>query len=202
MPSRRALLGCIGAGAAASLGGCLDRFEAVAGDAPEPHGTRIVAVDPDSPPGLPVTPEVSIVDAGEKRNFAPSIMVTWTNAGRDSVRVGDRDALLFDYRRSVGGDAYLLGLEGSDRDDLTSYGGCHYVSETVGDDGEYRTTQIARQGQHMAMAGLYAGSEQCLESGTYRFETPVTVWNPPERDVQAVTERWGFDLQVETDSDS
>lgn len=202
MPSRRALLGSIGAGAAASIGGCLDRFDTVAGDAPEPHGTRIVAVDPDTPPALPVTPEVSIVDAEEERNFAPSLMVTWTNEGRAPVRVGERRAVLFDYRRSVGGDAYLLGLEGAGRDDLISYSGCRYVSGTVTDDGEYRTTQIPRQGQHMAMAGLYAGSETCLERGTYRFETPVTVWNPDGTDVQAVTELWGFDLQVETDEDS
>lgn len=202
MTRRRDLLGCIGAGAVASVGGCMDSVANVVGSTDDPAGTTIVDVDPDPAPDLPVTPDVSISDAEETEVSPPTILVRWENDGRDLVRVGERRALLFDHRRSVDGDAYLLGLEGVDREEPVSFDACWRVTGTVADDGEYGTTQLGRRGKHTAMAGLYADADRCLESETYRFETPVTVWNPDEADVDAKTERWGFELQIETGADT
>lgn len=193
---RRDILSSVGIVVSTSLSGCLDgRLESTTGG----HGTTTIeGVDSDSPPEVPVVPEVSVVNAEATAEAPAGIAVNWENEANHPVRLGEERGLVFHPGRSDDEDARLLSDEWGDLAETVSYDGCWYVSGVISGDGAFRVANLEPGDRYGAGTHLYADSNECLTSGTYRFQTNIGAWNPDGSEEEEATDiEWGFDLHID-----
>lgn len=99
-------------------------------------------------------------------------------------------------RRRVGG---VLGDECGTWNDVVSFGGCWYVSGGVDGDGAYRVVDLEPRGAHRVELALYAATDDCLTTDSYRFRTDVPAWNPGGSPDHPPSERWVFVIDIESE---
>lgn len=157
---------------------------------------RIVDITADSPPALPVEPDVSVVNAEATASTPASVAVSWENVSEGSVRVGEANSIVFSATRSGDESAQLLAFDRiGDRSEQVSFEDCWYVSGNLGFDGEYEVVDLEPSKSHTAKPDLYATNDGCLTSDSYQFETLVSVEDRYGQEEK--TEKWGFALDIE-----
>jgi hypothetical protein len=196
---RRSVLAGSGITLSAPLVGCLTN-ETAGGKTGGENGhaiNRIVNVTADSPPDLPVDPDISVENAEATATTPASIAVSWENVADRTVQVGEATSMVFSATVSEDGSAQLLAFEQiGDRSAKMSFEDCWYVSGDLGFDGDYEVIDLEPGERHTAEPDLYARDISCLTSGSYQFETLVSVEDRYGQEEKS--DEWGFILDIDT----
>lgn len=193
---RRRLLAETGVGVTAALGGCLGAVPEGAAPA-----TRIDEVHTEPPPDLPIDPSAAAVSPEATADRPIRIAVEWENRGPEPVRFGEERSVVFHAARSDDERAHLLADEYGTWGDAVSRDGCWYVSGEVGGDGAYEVGEVEPGETRAVELGLYAASDGCLDTGSYRFRNRVSAWRSSDVPDHPPTEEWGFVVRVDAGGD-
>lgn len=156
---------------------------------------RIVTVEPDPAPDINLKPSVSIATETATETGPASVTISWENVGDDSVVLGEAREALFFVAHSDNEDALLLAFEHlGDVNEVVQFDEC-WQAATPGYDDLYETVTLDPCEIHGTEAKLYSSGDHCLGSGSYRFETAITVEDPNDSG-DRTTETWGFTLEL------
>ena len=196
-----ALAGCLAAPPSDGLGSELPPGDAPNGtdDETRPRGTggpgvSLASVDDD--PAIPLSVDVTLLDAVATDDHPPSLRVTVTNTGDTTVGLGEARAAVFAYQYSVDDLLALLPADG----DYPADPGCWRLSEGIAVTQEYRTVVLEPGASHAADLELYAAgveADACLPVGEHRFETTMTRYSEPETLEGGDAVDWGFSVLLE-----
>lgn len=189
---RRSLLKSAGVIITASLSGCLGATPG--GESPD---NQIDDVVTDSHPNLSITPSVSVVTAESSTERPMRIAVTWENESQEKVRFGEERSMMFHVALSDDEQIRLLSDEYGTWDDIVSFDDCWYVSGAVSGDGAHRVVTLEPREAHQVELDLYAATDDCISSGSYRFQTGVAAWDPEESWGHHPSAEWGFVITID-----
>lgn len=108
---------------------------------------------------------------------------------------------MFHAAKSDNEHAQLLSDEYGRWDDTVSNDACWYVSGDVGGDGVYRVGELAAGEAHEVESGLYAATNECFTTGSYRFQNSISVWKSDDIPDHPPSEEWGFDIRIDSSDD-
>lgn len=188
---RRSLLESAGVILTSSLSGCLG---ATSSDgAPD---NQIDDVVTDSDPDLPITPRVSVVTAESSTERPMCITVQWENESQEKVRFGEERSMMFHVALSDDEQIRLLSDEYGNWDSIVSFDDCWYVSGAVSGDGAHKVVTLEPGEAHQVELNLYAATDDCITTDSYRFQTGVAAWDPEDSWGHHPSEEWGFVIKI------
>ena len=190
---RRPFIKSVGVILTPSLSGCL-------GATPEDESpnNQIDDVVTDSPPDLPITPSVSVVTPESSAERPMRIAVKMENKAQQKVRFGEERSKMFHRATSDDERIRLLSDEYGNWDDIVSFDDCWYVSGVMSGDGAYPVVNLEPGEAHQVELDLYATTDDCITSGSYRFQNSVTAWDPDEPPGHPPSEEWGFVINLDS----
>lgn len=190
---RRSLLLSAGVITTSSLSGCLGATST--GESPD---NQIDAVVTDSDPDLPITPSVSVVTAESSTERPMRIAVQWENESQEKVRFGEERSMMFHVALSDDEQIRLLSDEYGTWDSIVSFDDCWYVSGAVSGDGAYRVVNLESEEAHQVELDLYAATDDCITTDSYRFQTSAAAWDPEDSSAHPPSEEWGFVIKIDS----
>lgn len=188
---RRSLLKSAGVLLTASLSGCLG-----ATSRDKSPDTQIDDVVTDSDPDLPITPHVSVVTPESSTERPMRIAVQWENKSQEKVRFGEERSMMFHVALSDDEWMRLLSNEYGTWDDIVSFDDCWYVSGAVSGDGAHKVVTLEPGEAHQVELDLYAATDDCITTDSYRFQTGVAAWDPEDSWEHHPSEEWGFVIKI------
>lgn len=188
---RRPLLKSAGVITTSSLSGCLGPTSR--GESPD---NQIDDVVTDSDPDLPITPSISVVTAESSTERPMRIAVQWENESQEKVRFGEERSMMFHVALSDDEQIRLLSDEYGTWDSIVSFDDCWYVAGAVGGDGAHRVVNLEPGEAHQVELSLYAATDDCITTDSYRFQTGVAAWDPEYSPGGPPAEEWGFVIKI------
>lgn len=188
---RRSLLKSAGVILTSSLSGCLGATSGA-----KSPDNQIDDVVTDSHPDLSITPSVSVVTAELSAERPMRIAVKWENEAQQKVRFGEERSMMFHVALSDDEQIRLLSDEYGNWDSIVSFDDCWYVSGAVSGDGAYSVVTLEPGEAHQVELDLYAATDDCITTDSYRFQSGVAAWDPEESWGHHPSEEWGFVIKI------
>lgn len=188
-PTRRDWLHRLGA---VTLGVALPGCTATAPPRADGGGPSVTIVSVDTPSNLAIRPSVEVPRQTATEAHPPQIRTVLTNTTDAPVVVGDSRNAHFENTLDESGDCVLLPRE-------VGYGsadpGCWRVTGGIGQASDYRPAEVSPGEARTRRVNLFAygESQDCLPTGTFRFETRMTVSGRRAGDRSA---SWGFGIRI------
>lgn len=126
------------------------------------------------------------------------IAVQWENEAQQRVRFGEERTVMFHVALSDDERIRLLSDEYGNWDNIVSFDDCWYVSGTVNGDGAHRVVNLEPGEAHRVELDLYAATDDCITTDSYRFQTGVAAWDPDESPDHPPSEEWGFVINIDS----
>lgn len=189
-PTRRTYLRAGASALALSSAGCA-AVTAPRADSDRPRVTLVSVSDTDD---LPVRLDVEITRPRATEDHPPQLRTRLVNTSETTVQVTEGGSAHFEYATDES-EAYVLLPHEPGR--FTAEPGCWRLIGEFGSTAELWVLELPPDDPSALLLDLYGyhDREECLPTGTYRFETSISATSRGRR--RRPSSEWGFEVRIE-----